>query len=166
MNDIRLSLLQADLARAHNRKHRPCRLHGPTRIVCNGCARIFCPSCEPACPRCHVMAPRARPGRPVGSFSLKRRSDALPAPAPPQPLEPRLRAIHASLLPLQLSALERHMDSGHWMAVIPYQLQGFDTSEQLGNHVYALIRDWAVPTPFGAGRLFKPDRWFVSFQLK
>lgn len=104
-----------------------------------------------------------RAGRPTRQVVAKPKPRTTPTPPPD---EPRLQQIHALLTPLGLTAIERHGDSGAWMAVFPFKLTGYDSSEQLGTAVYALVRDWAAPTPFGAGRLFKPDRWFVSFSLR
>jgi hypothetical protein len=74
-----------------------------------------------------------------------------------------LQRVHELLLPMRLKTIARHPDSGGWMAVFPYRLHGYHTAADLADRVYRVLRDVAVPTPFGSGRLFKPDRWFVSF---
>jgi hypothetical protein len=157
------ALLEADIRRALGRKHKRCRHHGDSRVVCLHCARVYCPPCEKVCPRCKAAPPQQQvvfAGRRSG-----KKSAAIYIP-PPLPNEPRLRAVQTACLTFQILAIERHPESGEWMAVFPFKVGGYVQASDLGEQVYRSIRDHAVATPYGSGRLFKPDRWFVSFKLR
>ena len=156
----RASLIEADIKRALTRKHKKCPTHGNTRVVCQSCARVYCMRCTRFCPRCNAPVTEA-PGR------REIRVIKQPAYHPPlPPTEPRLRAVQQMLLTFQISGIERHADSGEWMAVFPYRINGYQTAADLAEQVLRHAKDVIEGTPYGSGRLFKPDRWFVSFKLK
>jgi hypothetical protein len=154
----RQALLEADIRRALGRRHKRCAQHGDSRVVCMNCARVYCPPCDKTCPRCH-----ATPEVIVKNTVTRRIKTYVP---PPLPNEPRLRDVQTACLPYQIMAIERHSESGEWMATFPFKVNGYMTASDLAEQVYRAIRDTAVPTSYGSGRLFKPDRWFVSFKLK
>lgn len=160
----RQSLIEADIARALRRRHKRCKAHGNSQVVCLSCARIFCPVCLTNCPRCKIAAPEGQ--RPVETqirIIMPKRRIYEP---PPLPNEPRLAEVQQALLPFQVIGIERHTDSGEWMAVFPYRVNSYNTAADLAEQVYRQIKDSAIATSYGSGRLFKPDRWFVSFKLK
>jgi hypothetical protein len=160
----RQSLIDADIQRALRRKHKKCKQHGDSQIVCLSCARIFCPVCVSNCPRCNVPAAAGqRPTETTVRVIMPKTKQYEP---PPLPNEPRLRDVQKALLPFQIIGIERHADSGEWMALFPYRVSGYNTAADLAEQVLRQIKDIAVSTPYGSGRLFKPDRWFVSFKLK
>lgn len=160
----RQSLIEADIARALTRKHKRCKEHGDVQVVCLACARVFCPRCAPNCPRCHTPADvQEQKTKTKTRIIISKKPVYEP---PPLPTEPRLREIQLALQPFQVRGVERHVDSGEWMAVFPYRVNGYATASDLADQVYRLIKDRATPTSYGSGRLFKPDRWFVSFKVR
>lgn len=162
----RQSLLDADIARALTRKHKRCKEHGDVQVVCLACARVFCPRCSATCPRCLTVATVQQQEQKTQTKTRIIISKAPVYAPPPLPTEPRLREIQLALQPFQVRGIERHTDSGEWMAVFPYRVNGYNTASDLADQVYRLIKDRAVPTSYGSGRLFKPDRWFVSFRVR
>lgn len=158
----RQSLVEADIARALTRKHKKCKQHGDSQIVCLACARVYCPICSNTCPRCQT--PHSEGQRPTKvRVVLQRPKHYVP---PPLPTEPRLRDVQLALQPFNVLGIERHPDSGGWMAVFPFKMHGYHTADELGQQVLKQIKEHATSTSYGSGRLFKPDRWFVSFRLR
>lgn len=167
----RARLLAHAIANAEARRHKRCPTHGPSAVVCQGCARVFCPACEQErCPRCkaprdvrvvHAPTPQRKRGRPKGSTNA-------PRPVLIQASYPRdwPRGLIQALRRYTPLAISPHAESGGWQIEVPYRLDGYATASDLADELLPAIKEWAAPTPFGAGRLFRPDRWFVSFQLR
>lgn len=158
----RQSLIEADIQRALTRKHKKCKTHGDSQVVCLACARVHCPICTNTCPRCGVATSEGQRPTKV-RVVLHRPKNYVP---PPLPTEPRLRDVQLALQPFHVIGVERHPDSGEWMAVFPFKLHGYHNAAELSEQVLRQIKEHAVSTPYGSGRLFKPDRWFVSFKLR
>ena len=149
----------AHLKRAKQRQHRPCKKHGRIRQVCPKCVQMFCPRCKDHdCKAKSVPQPAAAPT--LSKF--RRRKSDVSAPSLP---DEALRPIWDRLHPMGAILIEKHVDSGEWMAVFPYQMDGYNNSTALGDAVYAKCKDVLLPTPYRSGRLNKPDRWFVSFSI-
>lgn len=160
----RTTLVAADIARALTRKHKKCKTHGDAQIVCLACARVHCPICSATCPRCGTASHDGQHREPQKMRVVMVRQKQY-AP-PPLPTEPRLRDVQLALQPFQVLGIERHTDSGEWMAIFPFKLHGYHNAAELAEQVLKQIKEHAVGTPYGSGRLFKPDRWFVSFKLR
>lgn len=79
---------------------------------------------------------------------------------------PQLQAVLDSLEDYHVLALEQHEDSGGFMLTFPMGEHGTATSEALATMVYKSAEDWVKPTAFGSGRLFRPDRYYVTFHLR
>lgn len=166
----RQELLPYEIARARKQRRRPCKEHGAVVIICLACVKRYCPYCHERCPACQEP-PRKRQvqalskewtstiEREFGPAQKKRE-------VPKSYRDPRLAHVYEALQPMGIIAIEPHVDSGHWQAIFPMEIANVQSSEDLMTLVARQIVQWALPTPFGAGRMFKPDRRYATFQLK
>jgi len=170
----RQELLPYELLKARHQQRRPCREHGAVVILCMTCAKRYCPYCGERCPKCKAP-PRPRQVQALSSTWQQRQlrkidrefgEAPLARVVPKQYRDPRLKQIFAALQPMGVLEIEPHTDSGHWMAVFPMEIASVQNSEDLATLVERLTTQWALPTPFGAGRMFRPDRRFATFQLR
>lgn len=173
LDDLRRAYITRAQARA---SHRPCRNHGDTRVVCPSCGKMMCPYCSTACLKCAYGPLPAR----------VREEDPAPMPTPvtkkraayppshlvgrtllPNDATPLMHAIARTFSSLGLRTITVHADSGGYAMVFPFLVNGIRSSADLSSIVWRLAKDAALPiepTPFGSGRWFNPDRWFVSYR--
>jgi hypothetical protein len=144
--------------RAAKRRHRECPKHGE-RTVCPECVKVVCRKCGHKCAAF------------VGG-----------GPAPKTEKKPKIVRVNgstyqptAALKPVweivaALGALriEPHVDSGQWIVVFPKAHFKVASASELADRVWQdpKLRLVAKPTSFRAGRLLKPELWWVSFELK
>lgn len=157
MKDLRKTLLAADIARARARRHKACPSHGRTKVVCNGCARVYCPRCMPECPTCERPFKKGAPKL----NGTKRQAPAVlswNAEAPEiAPIWPAMKAIGAV-------RVDTHADSGGYLAVFPFPMTGVDRAADISQRFFTAVPS-AQKTSFGAGRMVRPDHWYVTFTL-
>jgi hypothetical protein len=157
-----------DVARARTRQHRRCASCHGSRVVCNTCARIYCEACTPRCPRCGEAQP-APPLAPRELYSpalLRRPRRPRTLPPLPLPSDLRLQEVLRLCEDLKPAGIEPHPDSGGWQLVLPVGAGGFDSAAQAAHAVYTRAEDWIQPTSFGSGRLFQPDRWYITMHIR
>lgn len=164
---------------AKRRSHRPCKTHQLPRVVCPVCSRMLCLYCHQECPHCRTNLftlaslvpvptplPVAKPIPPTIKPLPKARLQGVVLPDSPHPV---LRAMVPLLRPIGLRALLPHPDSRGFMAVYPFRCSECESASELAELMWRVLRDAHIPvepTPFGSGRLFHPDRRFVTFDLR
>lgn len=156
---------EAHVRRLQEKRHKKCPVHKKRKHVCEECLRIVCDLCG------HKCAP-IDPDRPPPPPKPKRtRKPRKPRPLPPPVIyKPTLalKAIWDVLAPLGALAIEPHVDSGQWMAIFPKDHFKLMSASELADRLWQdpKLRMLAKPTAFLAGRLIRPERWWVSFELK
>ena len=139
-----------DLARARRRKHRLCGVHHKPKVLCEECARVYCPRCGT-----HVCAARTEPIKAVAPKVVN-------GYRPTAVFRPLWRLVQ----PLGALRIEPHEDSGGHMLIFPPQSLGVMSAGELADKIWAKpeVSALAQPTAFRAGR--GKGTWWVSFQLK
>lgn len=154
---------EAHLRRLKQKRHRRCPEHGRMRQVCAECLHIVCDRCGHKCiPVDPDYVPPPKPKR-VRKPRVKREAPVVTY-VPPV----KLRPLWDIVAPMGALAIEPHPDSGHWQILFPPKHFGLHSAAELSDRVWqdAKLRLLAKPTSFTAGRSIKPERWWVSFQLK
>lgn len=153
----------AHLRRAQQRNHRRCPTHSRKRKVCAECLHIVCDTCGH---KCVPIDPDYVPPPKVKRPRKPRKMRPVPVSTYVPPI--KLRSIWEVVAPMGALSIEPHPDSGHWMIVFPKQHFGLHSAAELADRVWLdpKLRLISKPTSFTAGRSIKPERWWVSFQLK
>jgi hypothetical protein len=155
---------ESHLRRLKKQNHRPCKVHHRDTEVCEGCLKVVCARCGHECtPIGSKRATHVRPEKPK-RIKVKRQ----PVPDVPYEPTPALKPVWKILSGMGAVRIEAHTDSGHWMAVFPKMHFNVHTAAELADRVWQdpKLRLIAKPTAFRAGRLQRPEVWWVSFELK
>jgi hypothetical protein len=138
------------IKRAAKRRHRPCPKHGPMRVVCSECAKVYCPKCRDH--PCLFVGTTAKPKRTRDTY------------IPTKELKP-VWSLFESLEPI---GIESHGDADAWKILFKPNTLNTQDAADLADKLWNRddFQALATSTPFRAGRGNNPPHWWVSFMLK